>query len=110
MTPRSKATVNNRAMSGSVMQAHRPEQRDDDGTVVGWEGQESHGWTQKYTDNQGRLTVALDCGMCFKEIPQRQVFDGTADLACDRPHRKRDDSTYDAIRAVATITIKGDNK
>jgi hypothetical protein len=45
--------------------------------------------------------------MCFKEIPQRQVFDGTADLACDRPHRKRDDSTYDAIRAVATITIKG---
>jgi len=107
MTPRSKATVNNRAMTGSIMQAPRPEQRDADGTVVGGEGQESHGWTQKYTDAQGRLAVALDCGMCFKEVPQRQVWDGTADLACDRPHRQRDDSTYDAIRAVATITIKG---
>ena len=107
MTPRSKATVNNRAMSSSVIQALRPEQRDDDGTVVGSEGQESHGWTQKYTDRNGCLAVALDCGMCFTDVPQHQVLAGTANLACDRTHRNRDDSTYDSIRAVATITQKG---
>ena len=104
--PRSRATVNNRAMTSSVLCATRPEQRDVDGTVVGGEVQESHGWAQKYTDSNGNLTVALDCGMCFKRVPQRQVFDGTADLACDRRHRQRDDATYDSIRNVATIVIK----
>ena len=110
MTPRSKATVNNAAMSGAVMQAPRPDRRNDDGTMVEDNREEPHGWTQKYVDSNGDLTVALDCGMCFTNVPQHQVLAGTADLACDRTHRNRDDSTYDAIRNVATITIKGENQ
>ena len=106
MNPRSKATVNNPAMSGSVIQAPRPEQRGIDGSVIGGDSQEIHGWAQKYTDSDGNLSVALDCGMCFKEVPQRQVFDGTADLTCDIAHRKRDDDTYNSRRTVATITVK----
>ena len=105
--PRSKASAHNRAMSGSIMQAPRPEQRDVDGSVVGSDGQQIHGWAQKYTDSDGNLSVALDCGMCFKDVPQRQVFDGTADLTCDIAHRKRDDDTYNSLRTVATITVKG---
>ena len=107
MIPRSKAAVNNAAMTGSILQAPRPEQRDVDGSVVGSDGQESHRWATKYTDSNGNLSVALDCGKCFKDIPQRQVFDGTADLTCDIAHRKRDDATYDSIRNVATVTVKG---
>ena len=93
-------------MTSSVLCANRPEQRDDDGTVVGSDGQESHHWATKYTDSNGNLSVALDCNKCFKDVPQHQVFDGTADLTCDRRHRQRDDATYDSIRKVATVTVK----
>ena len=106
MIPRSKATVNNAAMTGSILQAPRPEQRDVDGSVVGSDGQESHRWATKYTDSNGNLSVIMDCGKCTIDVPQRQVFDGTADLTCDRRHRQRDDATYDSIRNVATIVIK----
>ena len=107
MIPRSKATVYNAAMTGSIMQATRPDQRDADGSVVGSDGQEIHSWSATYTDSKGNLSVALDCGKCFKDIPQREVFDGTANLACDITHRKRDDATYNSIRAVSTVTVKG---
>ena len=90
MNPRSKATVNNPAMTGSVMQAPRPEQRDIDGTVVGGEGQEPHGWTQKYEDENGCLAVALDCGKCFINVPRRAVLNGNYDTTCTTSHRNRD--------------------
>ena len=92
-------------MTGSIQPAPRPEQRDVDGSVVGSESQEIHSWSATYTDSKGNLSVALDCNKCFKDIPQRQVFDGTANLACDITHRKRDDATYDSIRNVATVTV-----
>ena len=107
MIPRSKATVNNAAMTGSVMQAPRPEQRDVDGSVVGSDGQEPHGFATKYEDANGCLAVVKNCGMCFTNVPRRDVLNGTANLACDIAHRKRDDATYDAIRNVATVTVKG---
>ena len=88
--PRSKASAHNRAMSGSIMQAPRPEQRDVDGSVVGGEGQEPHGWLTKYEDENGCLSVALDCNMCFISVPRRDVLNGTYDTTCTTSHRKRD--------------------
>ena len=87
--PRSKATVNNRAMTGSIMQGPRPEQRDIDGSVVGGDGQEPHGWTTKYEDENGCLAVALDCGMCFIDVPRRDVLNGSYDTTCTTSHRSR---------------------
>ena len=88
--PRSKASAHNRAMSGSIMQAPRPEQRDVDGSVVGsGDGQEPHGWTQKYEDENGRLSVALDCGKCFIDVPRRAVLNGDYDTTCKTTHRNR---------------------
>lgn len=108
--PRSKATVHNRAMSGHVM--YGPRHRNDTTGTSPWvpmpheDREEPHDWATAYTDSKGNLSVALDCGMCFKPVPQHQVFDGTADLTCDIAHRKRDDATYNSIRNVATMTFK----
>jgi hypothetical protein len=88
--PRSKASAHNRAMTGSITQAPRPEQRDIDGTVIGGEGQEPHGWTQKYEDENGCLAVALDCGKCFTNVPRRDVLNGNYDTTCTTSHRNRD--------------------
>ena len=88
--PRSKASAHNRAMSGSIMQAPRPEQRDVDGSVIGGDGQQIHGWTTKYEDENGCLAVALDCGKCFIDVPRRAVLNGNYDTTCNTSHRNRD--------------------
>ena len=90
MIPRSKATVNNAAMTGSIQQAPRPDRRNDDGTMVEDRREEPHGWTQKYEDENGCLSVALDCGKCFIDVPRRDVLNGTYDTTCNTSHRNRD--------------------
>ena len=88
--PRSKATVNNAAMTGSIMQEPRPDRRNNDGTMVEDRREEPHGWTQKYEDGNGCLSVSLDCGKCFIDVPRRDVLNGNYDTACNTSHRNRD--------------------
>ena len=90
MIPRSKATVNNAAMTGSIQPAPRPERRNDDGTMVEDRREEPHGWLTKYEDENGCLSVAKDCGMCFISVARRDVLSGTYDTTCTTSHRKRD--------------------
>ena len=87
--PRSKATVNNAAMTGSIMQEPRPDRRNNDGTMVEDRREEPHGWTQKYEDGNGCLSVSLDCGKCFIDVPRRDVLNGNYDTTCNTSHRNR---------------------
>lgn len=90
MNPRTKASYQYVGTVGSITYPPRPEQRDADGSVVGGDGQEPHGWTQKYEDENGCLSIALDCGKCFIDVPRRDVLNGTTDTTCTTSHRNRD--------------------
>ena len=91
--PRSKATVHNRAMNGHITQG--PRHRNNITENNPWvpmpheDREEPHDWAFKYTTN-GCLSVSLDCGKCFIDVPQRDVLNGNYDTTCNTSHRNRD--------------------
>lgn len=88
-TPRSRATVNNRAMSGVVEPSARTSTKGEVWAGVGNEAtEEPHGNATVYT-REGMLEVSLDCDQHVREFAWKDVVNGTIDTACDLKHQKR---------------------
>jgi hypothetical protein len=87
--PRSRATVNNRAMNGGVTPLARTSTKGEVWAGVGNEAtEEPHGPHTIYT-RSGMLEVSLDCGQHVRDFPQDDVFGGVIDTTCDLKHQNR---------------------